>query len=128
MIYRGQANRVGRSAAVLFADCARLRVGRVQEECARGRAKGAAPVESAKPSAPVNSSDSSETSPKAAPPPATSPKSPSETPTLGVRPSGPIEFTDITAQAGIHFKHNTGAFGKKLSAGDDGERSLLHRL
>jgi len=29
------------------------------------------------------------------------------------RPSGPIEFTDITAQAGIHFKHNTGAFGKK---------------
>ncbi len=29
------------------------------------------------------------------------------------RPSGPIEFTDVTAQAGIHFKHNTGAFGKK---------------
>ena len=29
------------------------------------------------------------------------------------RPSGPITFTDITAQAGIHFKHNTGAFGKK---------------
>jgi enediyne biosynthesis protein E4 len=29
------------------------------------------------------------------------------------RPSGPLEFTDITAQAGIHFKHNTGAFGKK---------------
>ncbi len=29
------------------------------------------------------------------------------------RPSGPIEFTDITAQAGIHFKHNSGAFGKK---------------
>jgi hypothetical protein len=29
------------------------------------------------------------------------------------RPSGPIQFTDITAQAGIHFKHNTGAFGKK---------------
>ena len=29
------------------------------------------------------------------------------------RPSGPVEFTDITAQAGIHFKHNTGAFGKK---------------
>ena len=28
-------------------------------------------------------------------------------------PSGPIEFTDITAQAGIHFKHNSGAFGKK---------------
>jgi hypothetical protein len=29
------------------------------------------------------------------------------------RPSGPIEFTDVTAQAGIHFKHNNGAFGKK---------------
>ena len=26
---------------------------------------------------------------------------------------GPIEFTDVTAQAGIHFKHNSGAFGKK---------------
>jgi enediyne biosynthesis protein E4 len=29
------------------------------------------------------------------------------------RPSGPIEFTDVSGQAGIHFKHNTGAFGKK---------------
>ncbi len=29
------------------------------------------------------------------------------------RPSGPIEFTDITSQAGIRFKHNNGAFGKK---------------
>jgi enediyne biosynthesis protein E4 len=29
------------------------------------------------------------------------------------RPAGSIEFTDVTAQAGIHFKHNTGAFGKK---------------
>jgi len=36
--------------------------------------------------------------------------SPSSTP---IRPSGPIEFTDVTAQAGIHFKHNSGAFGKK---------------
>ena len=24
-----------------------------------------------------------------------------------------MEFTDVTAQAGIHFKHNSGAFGKK---------------
>lgn len=32
---------------------------------------------------------------------------------LTTRPSGPTTFTDITAQAGIHFKHNTGAFGKK---------------
>lgn len=38
--------------------------------------------------------------------------SPSATPTPP-RPSGPIEFTDISAQAGIHFKHNSGAFGKK---------------
>ena len=30
-----------------------------------------------------------------------------------VRPSGPIEFIDVTEQAGIHFKHNSGAFGKK---------------
>ena len=29
------------------------------------------------------------------------------------RPTGPIEFTDVTAQAGIRFKHNSGAFGKK---------------
>jgi hypothetical protein len=29
------------------------------------------------------------------------------------RPSGPVEFTDVTAQAGIRFKHNSGAFGKK---------------
>ena len=33
--------------------------------------------------------------------------------TAYARPSGPIEFTDITEQAGIHFKHNSGAFGKK---------------
>jgi enediyne biosynthesis protein E4 len=29
------------------------------------------------------------------------------------RPSGPIQFVDVTAQAGIFFKHNSGAFGKK---------------
>ncbi len=29
------------------------------------------------------------------------------------RPSGPIEFNDVTTQAGIRFKHNSGAFGKK---------------
>lgn len=29
------------------------------------------------------------------------------------RPTGPIEFADVTAQAGIRFKHNSGAFGKK---------------
>ena len=41
---------------------------------------------------------------------AVSSPSPSPTPP---RPSGPIEFTDITTQAGIRFKHNSGAFGKK---------------
>jgi enediyne biosynthesis protein E4 len=30
------------------------------------------------------------------------------------RPSGPIQFADVTAQAGIRFKHNSGAFGKKF--------------
>ena len=40
------------------------------------------------------------------------PASPSPSPTPP-RPSGPIEFTDVTAEAGIHFKHNSGAFGKK---------------
>src|SRR6266536_2492229 len=29
------------------------------------------------------------------------------------RPSGPIEFTDVSPQAGIRFKHHSGAFGKK---------------
>jgi hypothetical protein len=33
---------------------------------------------------------------------------------LSTRPSGPIEFIDITSQAGINFKHNSGAFGKKF--------------
>jgi enediyne biosynthesis protein E4 len=37
---------------------------------------------------------------------------PSPSPTAP-RPSGPIEFTDVSAQSGIHFKHNSGAFGKK---------------
>ena len=51
-------------------------------------------------------------------PVAASPEVASQTPTpltspTPPRPSGPIEFTDVTAQAGIHFKHNSGAFGKK---------------
>src|SRR4051794_10362204 len=37
----------------------------------------------------------------------------SAAPSAATRPSGPIQFTDITAQAGIKFKHNSGAFGKK---------------
>src|SRR5215211_4845602 len=38
--------------------------------------------------------------------------SPSPSPTPP-RPSGAIEFTDVTSEAGIRFKHNSGAFGKK---------------
>ena len=38
--------------------------------------------------------------------------SPSPSPTPP-RPSGAIEYTDVTSEAGIHFKHNSGAFGKK---------------
>jgi hypothetical protein len=30
-----------------------------------------------------------------------------------VRPLGPIRFTDVTAEADIRFRHNSGAFGKK---------------
>jgi hypothetical protein len=42
---------------------------------------------------------------------------PTPTPTAEVaalpRPAGPVEFADVTAEAGIRFKHNSGAFGKK---------------
>ncbi|HEX6624221.1 MAG TPA: hypothetical protein VF064_10945, partial [Pyrinomonadaceae bacterium] len=38
---------------------------------------------------------------------------PSPTPTPLARPSGPIEFTDVTNEAGIRFRHNSGAAGKK---------------
>src|SRR5687768_12919647 len=41
---------------------------------------------------------------------ATPSPSPSPTPP---RPSGAIEFADITAEAGIRFKHHSGDFGKK---------------
>lgn len=34
-------------------------------------------------------------------------------PVIPERPSGPIRFVDVTTQSGIHFKHNSGAFGKK---------------
>jgi enediyne biosynthesis protein E4 len=44
---------------------------------------------------------------------ATRPAKPADAASMSARPSGPIRFTDITAQAGIHFKHNSGAFGQK---------------
>ena len=50
-------------------------------------------------------------------PPKPSPAAASENPAPQsasvVRTSGLVRFTDVTAQAGIHFKHNSGAFGKK---------------
>jgi hypothetical protein len=51
--------------------------------------------------------DALPTAPNSQPAPA------AETIAAPVRPSGPIEFTEVTSQAGIHFKHNSGAFGKK---------------
>ena len=30
------------------------------------------------------------------------------------RPSGPVRYTDVSQAAGIHFRHNNGAFGKKF--------------
>ncbi|HEX5705911.1 MAG TPA: CRTAC1 family protein [Pyrinomonadaceae bacterium] len=35
------------------------------------------------------------------------------TPTPAPRPSGPVEFVDVTTEAGLRFKHNSGAAGKK---------------
>ena len=46
-------------------------------------------------------------SPKLTPNTATAPAPPV------TRPSGPIRFVDVTQAAGIHFRHNNGAFGKK---------------
>ncbi|HYP29047.1 MAG TPA: CRTAC1 family protein [Blastocatellia bacterium] len=34
-------------------------------------------------------------------------------PTEAARYSGPVQFSDVTAEAGITFRHNSGAFGKK---------------
>ena len=45
------------------------------------------------------------------PPTASSPVKASQP--VASRRSGPITFTDVTEQAGIHFKHNSGAFGAK---------------
>jgi enediyne biosynthesis protein E4 len=35
------------------------------------------------------------------------------TPPPVIRPAGPIRFVDVTQTAGIHFRHNSGAYGKK---------------
>lgn len=64
--------------------------------------------------APSQSSQSSEKSQTVAANPASEPApTSSNTAAETSRPSGSIRFTDVTAQAGIHFRHNSGAFGKK---------------
>ncbi|HEX8136842.1 MAG TPA: CRTAC1 family protein [Pyrinomonadaceae bacterium] len=57
---------------------------------------------------PATNSNNSE-QPQASQATTQAPASPVEAP----RPSGPIEFADVTAQAGIRFKHTSGAAGKK---------------
>jgi hypothetical protein len=44
---------------------------------------------------------------------APTPSSPAMSSTQELRQRGPVTFTDITAKAGIHFRHNSGAFGQK---------------
>src|SRR5271154_2404124 len=63
----------------------------------------------------VSEQPASHPQPEARPVQATAPSSasPAQPSPANVRPSGPIQFTDVTAQAGITFKHNSGAFGKK---------------
>src|SRR5579863_5579936 len=66
-------------------------------------------------SEPLSAPVAAPAAPAATPAPSASDVQPSELDSTAKasRPSGPIEFTDVTAQAGIHFKHNSGAFGKK---------------
>jgi hypothetical protein len=64
-----------------------------------------------KPSSPSEAASSGQTA--AAPSAAVPTPQPLAENTAAVRPSGPVTFSDVTAQAGIHFKHNSGAFGKK---------------
>lgn len=54
-------------------------------------------------------------SPASQPAPAPHAAAPAAAPAPAVpqRPSGPIHFTDVTKQAGIHFTRNSGAFGRK---------------
>ena len=59
-----------------------------------------------RPSEALQSSKPSQHSPKAAP-------ADVSTPLPADRPSGPIRFVDVTQAAGIHFRHNSGAYGKK---------------
>jgi hypothetical protein len=59
-----------------------------------------------RPSEPQQSSKPAPPSPKAVP-------AGMSTPLPAARPSGPIRFVDVTQAAGIHFRHKSGAYGKK---------------
>jgi enediyne biosynthesis protein E4 len=65
---------------------------------------------SRKPSEPIQTPNTSAAQAVIDPQPSPASNKPADTPK---RPSGPIQFVDVTAQAGISFKHNSGAFGKK---------------
>ena len=61
-----------------------------------------------------HSSESQQLSRPASPVPSAKPVAANVPPTPAVdRPSGPIRFVDVTQRAGIHFRHNSGAYGKK---------------
>ena len=68
----------------------------------------------------MRASQTPSTQPETQTPTPSSPPVPISAITQAVRPSGPIQFTDVTSQAGIHFKHNSGAFGKKYLPGTMG--------
>jgi hypothetical protein len=90
-----------RRSAVLFFTLAVLVAG-----CERNPSSGTSPAPVSVKATPQPDAPSSPSTPPAA---VVAP----QTEAAKARPSGPIEFVDVTAQAGIHFKHNTGAFGKK---------------
>ncbi|HEY1462358.1 MAG TPA: FG-GAP-like repeat-containing protein [Terriglobales bacterium] len=74
------------------------------------------PAPAVEPSAQPAASFAPTSSPATTEPEASSsvePATPAAGSSTSAHPSGPITFTDITEKAGIHFKHNTGAYGKK---------------
>jgi enediyne biosynthesis protein E4 len=62
--------------------------------CRQAQLRPSEPQQSSKPALPSSTADMS-------------------TPLPATRPSGPIRFVDVTQAAGIHFRHNSGAYGKK---------------
>ena len=72
----------------------------------KGRQANSAPAQSSPATAAARAAANVEgVTPAAIPAPTTAATAP--------RPSGPITFTDVAAQAGIRFRHNNGAFGQK---------------